>query len=192
MSKEELQIVNFLKENVVPLKDNFFGSFYRASAYLTDGTYLPCVMFGNPNKLIKLASRRFAETAQDEFNHRLVVESFVTNKSTFPMYNVSKVERSPYAWPEEILRQIHGETTMGWTAFTAKMTDGKVFGFGTSFNFEFFDLPEGYTYEDITEINSGMIVDSNGVERNFTPDWQVHYYRERPFFHCYTDLLPDG
>ncbi len=75
--------------------------------------------------------------------------------------------------------------------FTAKMRDGKVFGFGTSFNFEFFDLPEGYSYNDIVEIHSGMVVDANGAERDFTHDWTVHYYREKPFFYCYTDLLPD-
>jgi hypothetical protein len=191
MGKEEVQIVKFLKENVAPWKDNHYGSFYRAAAYLTDGTYLPCVMFGNPSKITKLASRRFAETADDEFQHKLVVESFVANKSTVPMYYVSRVELSPYAWSEEILRQIYGETTMGWTAFTAKMRDGKVFGFGTSFNFEFFDLPESYSYNDIVEIHSGMIVDVDDVERDFTHDWTVHYYREKPFFYCYTDLLPD-
>jgi hypothetical protein len=36
---------------VKPLKDNIFGDYYRASAYLRDGTYLPCVMFANPTKL---------------------------------------------------------------------------------------------------------------------------------------------
>jgi hypothetical protein len=164
------------------MKTNSYGTFYRASAYLTDGTYLPCVMFGNPNEIINLASRRFAETLEDSFQHRRVVESFVANKSTVPMYNVSRVETSPYAWPEEILRQIHGETTMGWTAFTAKMRDGKVFGFGTSFNFEFFDLPEGYSYDDIVEIHSGKVVNADGEEQDFIPDWNVHYYRERPYF----------
>jgi hypothetical protein len=38
MGKEEVQIVKFLKENVAPWKDNHYGSFYRAAAYLTDGT----------------------------------------------------------------------------------------------------------------------------------------------------------
>src|SRR5688572_12571736 len=190
MGKNEVDIVKFLKENIAPLTDDFYGSFYRASAYLTDRTYLPCVMFGNPNKIIELASRRFAETAQDEYQHKLVVESFVASKSTVPMYYVSKVELSPYAWSEELLRQIQGETTMGWTAFTAKMHDGRVLSFGTTFNFEFFDLPEGYSYNDIAEIHSGMIVDHSGEERAFTHDSNVHYYREKPFFYCYTDLLP--
>src|SRR5882762_2190041 len=106
-------------------------------------------MFGNPTKLIDLAIRRFVETAKDKYQHRLVAGSFVARKATVPIYNVSRVEPSRYAWPEKILRQIHGETTMGWTPFTAKMKDGKLYAFGTPFNFEFFDLPEGYSVEDI-------------------------------------------
>ncbi|MEJ7847385.1 MAG: hypothetical protein WKF92_04760 [Pyrinomonadaceae bacterium] len=71
MSKAESEIVEFLRENVTPMETNFSGTFYRASAYLTDGTYLPCVMFGNPNAILKLASRRFAETAKNAYEHRM-------------------------------------------------------------------------------------------------------------------------
>ncbi len=134
MSVNEEKIAKFLVENVKPLKDSVYGDYYRASAHLRDGTYLPCVMFGNPTRLIDLAIRRFAATA--------------------------------------------------------KMRDGKVFAFGTPFNFEFFDLPAGYTYEDIIEIHSGMIVDENGVEKEFSHDWSRECYRGRPFFHCYTECLP--
>ena len=192
MSVNEEKIAKFLLENVKPLKDSVFGDYYRASAYLRDGTYLPCVMFANPTKLIYLAIRRFAETAKNEYEHRLVAGSLVASKSAVPIYNVANVELSPYAWPEEILRQIHGGTTMGWTSFTAKMKDGKIFAFGTPFNFEFFDLPEGYTYEDIVEIHSGMIVDESGVEKEFSHDWSRKCYRDKPFFHCYTECLPES
>src|SRR3712207_5570112 len=114
MSVNEAKIAKFLLENVKPLKDSVFGDYYRASAYLRDGTYLPCVMFANPTKLIDLAIRRFVETAKNEYEHRLVAGSFVASRSAVPIYNVLSVELSPYAWPEEILTQIHGETTMGW------------------------------------------------------------------------------
>jgi hypothetical protein len=191
MSLTEAKIAKFLTENVKPLKDNIFGDFYRASAYLRDGTYLPCVVFSHPAKLIDLAIRRFAETAKDDSQHRLVAGSFVASRSAVPIYNVSSVELSPYAWPEEVLRQIHGETTMGWTSFTAKMKDGKVFGFGTPFNFEFFDLPKGYGYGDIVEIHSGMIVDEDGMEKVFSHDWLRECYRDRPFFYCYTECLSE-
>jgi hypothetical protein len=190
MSSNETQLGKFLVENIRPWKDEQLGNFYRASAYLRDGTYLPCVKFGNPSKLVDLGIRRFAETRGDEFQHRLIVESFVANKATIPIYDVSRVEVSPYAWPEEILQQIHGETTMGWTSFTAKMKDENVFAFGTPFNFEFFDLPQNYSHKDIVEIHSGMIVDEKGQEATFTHDWSRQCYRDRPFIHCYSWCLP--
>jgi hypothetical protein len=190
MSANEDKIAKFLVENVVPWTDHSFGSYYRASAYLRDGTYLPCVMFGNPTKLIDLAIRRFVETTNDEYQHRLVAGSFVARNATVPVFNVSRVEPSRYAWPETILRQIHGETTMGWTSFTAKMKDGKLYSFGTPFNFEFFDLPEGYSVEDIVEINSGMVLDENGIETKFYHDWSRECFRDKPFFYCYTECLP--
>jgi hypothetical protein len=101
------------------------------------------------------------------------------------------VDVSPYAWPLELLKQIHGETTMGWTSFTAKMTDGNIFAFGTGFNFEFFDLPKGYAHTDIAEIHSGMIVDADGTERPFTHEWDGMCYRDKPFFNCYSWCLPN-
>jgi len=42
-----------------------------------------------------------------------------------------------------------GETSMGWTEFTAAMDDGKEFSFGTSFETMFFNMPEGYTADRI-------------------------------------------
>lgn len=189
MTEEE--IAGFLRKSVRPIKDELYGAYFRASAYLKDGTYLPCVMFGHPQKLVDLAVRRFAETARDVRRYREIVTSFVARKATVPVWDVAKVEPSPYAWPEEILSRIHGETVMGWTAFTARMRDGKVFGFGTSYRFEFFDLPEGYSYDDIAEINSGMVVDDKGLEKEFTlDDFSAKVYREKPFFYCYTEHLP--
>jgi len=39
---------------------------------------------------------------------------------------------------------------MGWTAFVVEMDDGTMHSFGTAFRMEFFDLPEGYTYRNIS------------------------------------------
>ena len=187
----EEEIAEFLRQSVKPIKDGLYGTYYRASATLKDGTYLPCVMFGHPQKLVDLAVKRFAETVKDERSYKEVVTSFVARKAGVPIWDVAKVELSPYAWPLEVLSQIHGETVMSWTAFTAKMRDGKVFGFGTSFRFEFFDLPAGYTYDDIAEIHSGMVVDEKGVEKEFTLEtFSAKVYREKPFFYCYTEHLP--
>ncbi|HEU0143554.1 MAG TPA: hypothetical protein VFQ47_02100 [Nitrososphaera sp.] len=189
MTEEE--ITRFLSTNVKPIEGHA-GIYYRGAAYLIDGTYLPCVMFGHPQKLVDLAIRRFAETIKDNQNYRGIVTNFVTNRASVQIWNVARVELSPYAWPMDILRQIHGETAMSWTAFTAKMKDGKIFGFGTTYNFEFFDLPEGYTYEDIIEIHSGMVVDETGVEKEYQSAHSSKkvYYREKPFFYCYTEHLP--
>jgi len=35
---EQNEILKFLKENISPLTHDFFGTRYRASAYLKDGT----------------------------------------------------------------------------------------------------------------------------------------------------------
>jgi hypothetical protein len=144
MDNEE-QIAKFLRANVEPWDDGERGIYYRGSAYLRDETYLPCVMFGNLTGIIDLAIKRFRASANDEHNHRWVVGAFVAAGSAVPMYQVSRVELSPFAWPLDLIHQIHGETTMGWTSFTAKMNDGKLFAFGTTFNNQFFDLPAGYT-----------------------------------------------
>src|SRR5712664_2974149 len=39
------EIIKFLKMEIEPLPDDICGNRYRAAAYLTDGTYLPCVVF---------------------------------------------------------------------------------------------------------------------------------------------------
>ncbi|MGO9446616.1 MAG: hypothetical protein ACLPXB_17860 [Thiobacillaceae bacterium] len=78
---------------------------------------------------------------------------------------------------------------MAWTAFVVEMGDGKRFSYGTSFSFEFFDIPAGYKFDDIKEIHSGMIhSDSEGMQP-FTRahNTQVKYFREKPFFTCYID-----
>jgi hypothetical protein len=54
-------IIRFLRDNVEPLDDSTYGLSYRASAYLTDGIYLPCVIFVNPKLTVNLALRRFKE-----------------------------------------------------------------------------------------------------------------------------------
>ena len=71
------------------------------------------------------------------------------------------------------------------------MKDGTMYSFGTTFCFEFFELPEGYSYNDIARIHSGMVY-SRGqglVEFSMNPLKDVHIYREKPFFTCYLDQL---
>jgi hypothetical protein len=78
------------------------------------------------------------------------------------------------------MREIGGETTMGWTEFYAIMTDDKEFRFGTQFLTEFFDMPPGYSAANIARI----VPAARGEQPR-----QEHIYREKPFFTCYVDGL---
>lgn len=198
-------IVKYLKENIEPLEDRGNGVGYRASAYLVDGTYLPCVIFRNSKPTVDLAVRRFEEEKKGKgifskssgLGYNDIVKVFVTSGNCVNEYDIDRVEISPFAFPLAILKQIKGETTMGWTGFAAKMKDGKHFGFGTTFLFDFFQMPDGYLVEDIEQIISHSYVLNNGELKshkvpffNRPDDYKdAVVHRERPFFECYIDGL---
>ena len=187
------------------MEDNVYGLGYRASVYLTDGTFLPCVIFRNPKTTVNLAIRRFKEeqTGKSIFNRsaRLgyydIVKRFVSSGNCINDYDIDRVEKSMFAFPLAIQRQIQGETTMGWTGFAAKMKDGKYVGFGTTFHWEFFQMPKGYSADDMEEIINHSYILKNGELRSHREGQQTRpeeykdavVYRERPFFECYIDNL---
>src|ERR1022692_3278090 len=154
------EIVKFLKDSVEPLDDNAYGSGYRASVYITDGTFLPCVIFRNPRTVANLAIRRFKEeqtgkgvcSRSSGLCYFDIVKNFITKGNCINDYDIDRVEKSKFAFPLKVQRQIRGETTMGWTSIAAKMKDGKHFGFGTRFSWEFFQMPDNYSVDDIEEI----------------------------------------
>lgn len=199
------EIIKFLINNVAPLNDSAYGLGYRASVYLTDGTFLPCVIFRNPKTLVDLAIRRFKEEQNGKgifsknsgLGYTDIVKTFVAKGNCINDYDIERVEKSNYAFPLKIQQQIHGETTMGWTGFAAKMRDGKHFGFGTSFRWEFFQMPDGYSVDDITEIINHSYVLNTGELRSHQVPFFKHpedyedavIFRERPFFECYLDNL---
>lgn len=196
---------SFLKENVDPLEDHAYGPGHRASAYLTDGTFLPCVIFRNPSVLVELAIRRFKEeqsgrsifSRSSGLAYSEIVKTFVASGNCVNDYDIERVEKSRYAFPLSVQQQIRGETTMGWTGFAAKMKDGKLFGFGTSCRWEFFDMPEGYSGEDAVEIINHSYVSKLGELKSHTvpfveypPDYgEAIVHREKPFFECFTDSI---
>lgn len=201
---QEKKIIQFLTKNITPLPNTIYGKGYRASVTLTDGTYLPCVIFRSPRDKVNLAIKRFKQEKSGKgiFNfggssaYYQIVKNFVAIGNTVNYFDIEKIEKSPYAFPNNILKSIEGETTMGWTGFTARMKDGKLFGFGTQFTTEFFSLPEGYETDDIVEIINHSFVDTDGQLRyhkspeNIHINWEeVKVYRERPFFECYIDGL---
>jgi hypothetical protein len=198
-------IIKFLKDKIDPLGDNSYGPGYRASVYLTDGTFLPCVVFRNPKTVVNLAIRRFKEEQRhvgvfknsSGLGYYDIVKTFVASGNCINDYDIDHIEKSRFAFPLTIHRQIRGETTMGWTGFAAKMKDGKYFGFGTTFRWEFFQLPDGYSTDDIDEIINHSYVLKTGELRShkegflYRPDdyKDAIVYRERPFFECFIDNL---
>lgn len=139
------------------MSDQIYGNRYRAAVRLKDDTYLPSVVFQGRKSQVELAFRRFNQLQAQPQQYRMVVESFVSKGSHVADYEIKTVELSPFAWPLADHKQIHGETVMSWTAFVVEMKDGTLYSFGTTFCFEFFDLPHGYSYTDIARVHSGMI-----------------------------------
>jgi len=94
-------IVKYLKNNIEPIEDNSYGQGYRASVYLRDGTYLPCVVFRSSSKIVKLAIRRFKEEkkAKGFFNkisgmgYYNIVKSFVTTGNCLNEYDIAKLRK---------------------------------------------------------------------------------------------------
>ena len=181
------EMATFVVQNIEPLADKIYGNRYGVAAHLIDGTYLPCVVLQSKEDQANLALRRFKDLRWKREQYRSVVEVFVSGGSRVAEYHLQNVEISPFAWPLEILRNIHGETTMGWTAFVAEMKDGTLYSYGTQFNFEFFDLPSGYLHSDIAKIHSGMIYSKpRGIENFSMPAAkEIQPLREKPFFTCY-------
>lgn len=189
MTQEEM--ATFVVGNVEPLTDRTYGNRYRAAAHLKDGTYLPCVVLQSKRAQVDFALRRFKELRWKRSQYESVVESFVSAGSHVADYQVRDVEVSPFAWPLDLLKQIHGETTMGWTAFVAEMRDGSMHSYGTAFNFEFFDLPQKYSLSDIAKIHSGMVYSKGrGLEAySLAASKEAQTWREKPFFTCYLKAL---
>jgi hypothetical protein len=196
-------ISQFLKSGVEPFPDSIYGVGFRCSVYLTDGTYLPCVMLRSATPLVDLAVRRFEEEKRGRGifrsdkteGYKTIVSQFVASGNHVNHYDIAKVEPSRYAIPLSLLRQIEGETTMSWTGFALEMNDGKCFAFGTTFLTEFFNLPDGYAFADVARVHNHSYVSQAGDLRPINqgmspqpPDYDAsQVYRERPYFVCHHD-----
>lgn len=179
--REWEKIRAFLKGHIEPLSDDIYGPRYRVSATLKDGLLLPCVIFQGANKRVDLAVRRFEETKNDQnimSGYKAIVRNFVAAGNRIAEYEIETVAESPFSIPLARLREIGGETSVGWTGFSGKMKDGKEFNFGTSYSCEFFDMPPGYTAKDIVEITPAS---------RTAPPPPSSVFREKPYFECYID-----
>ena len=81
-------------------------------------------------------------------------------------YDITKVGPSRYAISPSLLKQIHGETTMSWTGFVLEMQDGNLVAFGTTFSMEFFDIPDGYSFDNVVAVHNHSYVSPNGELRS--------------------------
>jgi hypothetical protein len=190
------EIVDFIKENIEPLPAiPPYGERYRAAATLKDGLHLPCVVFESASRYVELALKRFEETRQKNIlgfmtrrknnlgfmmDYPSIVRSFVATGNAVNDHDISEVAVSAFAIPLARMREIGGETSMGWTEFYATMTDGTEFCFGTRYLTEFFEMPNGHTVGDIKKIVPAIHGEMRRHER---------VYRERPFFTCYINGL---
>ena len=203
-SLPDSEIIKFLKDNIEPLDDNVYGLGYRASATLKDGTYLPCVTFRNPHPTVNLAIKRFKEeqsgksifSKSSALVYRQIVKSFVTSGNCVNHYDIATFDKSRFAFPLSIQELIQGETAMSWTAFVAKFKDGRQLSFGTTWNWEYFDLPDGYNSNDTIEIinhsyllKTGEVVKHGSINREVKREDLSITYKDRQFFECYIDNL---
>jgi hypothetical protein len=104
-----------------------------------------------------------------------IVNFFVTQGNCLNYYDISAVSKSRYAFPLSIQRQIKGETSMMWTAFVAKFKNGDYLSFGTTWNYEFFDLPDLASADDIVEIiNHSYVLKTGELVEHRTNDGRMH------------------
>lgn len=189
------------------LSDDIYGSGYRCSADLIDGTHLPCVILRRPQPTTDLALKRFEQEKSKKRGifgpkvdgYRKIVEHFVTMGNTVNAYDIKNVAPSRFAIPTSLLKKIEGETVMSWTGWVFEMSDGQKFNFGSTFLFEFFQLPDSYEFDDVIKIHNHSYLDDNGTIRSIKKDrekwlqWtgndekRFPVFRERPFFTCYID-----
>ena len=197
-----MNISEFIKSGVEPFPDSCYGEGIRCSAYLKDGTFLPCVMIRKNKDYIDLACRRFEEEksgksifVKRDDGYREIVKTFVASGNRINEYDISSVEESRFSIPLSLLKQIHGETFMSWTGFVFEMKDGNLFSYGTSFQVEFFGLPDGYSFSDVAKVHNHSYVGAEGhivgLERGIGAIGEDYdrskVYRERPYFVCYID-----
>ncbi len=180
---------------VEPLPDSIYGPRYRCALTLKDGTFIPCAVLQSKKHITELAKRRIKQEMSgtgiiggpDPYGQ--IVSNFAARGNRINDYDVKSSSLSKFAPPIALAYQIHGETTMGWTGWVFEMKDGKHFPYGSSFNMEFLDLPEGYAFDDVLTVHNHCFITKEGtmasLERGdrLPPTYEdVRLYRERVFF----------
>ena len=168
-----LDFVRQIVRSVEPLDDPVLGPRYRCSVTLKDGFVIPCVSLQSRKRLVDLAKRRIREEMGD--GRRLggydpygqIVSSFAASGNRIADYDVATAEPSPYAIPPSLLSQIEGETTMGWTGWVFRMTDGASFSFGSDYSMDFINMPENYSFSDVAQVFNHSFANAAGKVISF-------------------------
>jgi len=186
MKKDE--ITRWIQTEIEPIRDLVGRNAYRCSAYLHDGLYLPCVLVRESQAYADLALKRFQQARESGITdpknivpgyYPTVVRNFITSGNRVNLYDIERVEVSPYAIPVRLLRQVRGETRMSWTQFAVVTEDGNEYSFGTTYSMEFFNIPDDFSWDKVTTVIS---------HRSETEP----VYRERPYFSCFVDDFEFG
>ncbi len=172
-----VEIAAWLREHIQPGKAFFAGPIYRASAYLSDGTYLPCVGFRNPDLAVDHATRAL-EGTRGTAQYARLVKSSTTAGNRVSCWKIARVEKSRFAIATPLRDRIlaAGETKMGWLSFRGRMDDGTEYSFDSFGDVEFFEMPDGYSGERLIDVAPHQM----GRGKS---------YRALPFFECALDEL---
>src|SRR5262249_436290 len=128
---------------VEPIYDSIYGPRYRCSLTLKDGTFLPCAVIQSRRRLVDFAKRRIKEEMQGqgriggEDPYGQIISALFGSRNRINDYEVLSSAESIYAIPLPLRSLIKGETVMGWTCWVFRMTDGRLFSYGSSFSMEF-------------------------------------------------------
>lgn len=181
------EILNFVKHHIEPTRWPI-GEVFRCSVRLNDGVYLPCVVIQEAQPYVEIAMERFDKIrkidAGTSTTYKTMVESFICQGNQVNYYDIKDIMVSPYAIPADRLKDIKFEcdiinwTELPWTEFTAVMDDGKDFCFGAGYSTEFFEMPEGYTAQQIRKLAPAEREDPRFKSKE-------GIFKVKPFFSCF-------
>jgi len=202
-------ILEYIDKKVGRFPDSVFGEGARCSAYLKDGTYLPCVLMRDWNKVVSLFLKRLNQEKSgigvfgknQELAEETLIRFFMSNQNIVKLSDIDRVEPSPYAIPRSMVEELNLETpsrlsrkTTG--GFALQMNDGQVFYYrNIGLHQEFYDIPKGYRFSDVEKFHKVAVyikinrevearIENENESVRLIPDvWFTH----KPFFVCYTD-----
>jgi hypothetical protein len=185
-NKKEEEFYKFLEKEIEPIS---FGELketaYRASVYLLDNTYIPCVLFRNSYAQTDRAIRTFDETrnkipADPRIGYRQHVRAFTTGDNIIASDIISRIEKSPFAISTACYLELSAmmELEGGGISFLGKMKDGQKFNYFIDSDVEFIEMPNGYVASQLIEI----------IPHTRRDDFKD--LKEKFFFNCCLDYIP--